>query len=83
MVEGLAIQSGRGKQLRGLTEREKELLDAMLSEKNLTDTCKQMGISVPMGSRRKRNIVNKYLLAREIIREVDFYRVRMASKLGI
>jgi len=75
--------SARGKQVKGLTEAEKELLNAMIRHGSLTRACKAIGISVPLGSKRKRSVVDKYLRAREIVKDVEYYRMRLASILGI
>jgi len=70
-------------QIRGLSDKDKEFLDALLKEGTLTKACKILGISISAGSRSKGKIVSMYLRSKEIIREVDYYRIRMASALGI
>ena len=68
----------------GLTEREKEFLDAYIRYGgHLTQTAKALGISVSTASGLKFSSQSKYFRAKEIMREFEYYKMRAPSVLGV
>lgn len=69
--------------LTGLTESEKELLDAYIRHRSLTNAAKALGISIQLASARKHRAITKYLKAKEIVKEFEQFRIRAPSILGV
>lgn len=67
----------------GLTEAEKETLDAYIRYKSLTKAAGALGISVQLASARKQRAIQKYLKAKEIVKEFEMFRMRAPSILGV
>lgn len=67
----------------GLTEKEKDVLDAYIRHKSLTKASKALGISIQLASARKHRALMKYLKAKEVVKEYEQIRIRAPSLLDI
>ena len=67
----------------GLTEGEKEVLEALVRHGTLTKAAKAIGVSVGLASARKQRALGKYLKAQAIIKEYERYRIRAPTILGV
>lgn len=67
----------------GLTEKEKEFLDAYIRHKSVTKAAKVLGISLQLASARKHRSLMKYLKAKEIIKEFENFKIRAPSLLEV
>jgi len=63
-----------------ISERERELLDALVKLKNLSDACKFIGIKKSTGSMRMRRLRDRYNRAKAFIREYEDYRRQLPTR---
>ena len=67
----------------GVTENEKDVLDAIIRHKSVTKAAKALGISLQLASARKHRAIAKYLKAKEIVKEFETFRIRSPTVLEV
>ena len=63
-----------------LSEKEKDVLEKILKEGNLSKAAKALGISESTASMRMRRLKDRYSKAKEFIEAVDYYKRKMPGR---
>lgn len=67
----------------GLTEKERELLDAIVRTGNLISACNKLGITEGAGNQRLYRLRQRYGRAQTLINEYNRYKLRISETVGV
>lgn len=67
----------------GITDKERELLDAIVRTGNLMAACNKLGITKDAGEQRLYRLRRRYGRAQTLINEYNRYKLRISETVGV
>ena len=67
----------------GLTEKQREILDAVLTHGSVGKACENLEIDPSIAYQRLYRLRNKYEIEKRFIETYDRYKIRIADKVGL
>lgn len=67
----------------GLTDKQREILDALITHGDLGNACEKLGVDKPAAYQRLYRLRNKYEIEKRFIETYDRYKIRIADKVGL
>lgn len=67
----------------GLTDKQRELLDAVITCGDLEGACEKLGIDKTVAYQRLYRLRSKYGIEKCFIETYDRYKIRIADKIGL
>ena len=66
----------------GLTDKQREVLDAIIAHGNMRSACEALGIDITVGHQRLYRLRNKFDIAKRFIETYGRYKIRIADTRG-
>mgnify|MGYP000504066508 CR=1 FL=1 len=63
-----------------ITDKERELLEAIIEHGTMSEAAKKLGISISTASARWSRLMDRLRKARELLREWEYYEIRLPRK---
>jgi len=66
-----------------ITEREREILEALISYGNLDEAVKRIGVRKGTANQRLHRLRERYRKAKKLVQEYETYRMRLIGRIGV